>query len=34
MKKAYNKPVLARRAVLPMVTADNGSAPPSPPVQM
>lgn len=30
MKKAYEKPVLVKRAVLPMVTADNGSPPPSP----
>ena len=25
MKKAYEKPVLTKRAVLPMVTAENGS---------
>jgi hypothetical protein len=31
MKKAYSKPVLAKRAMLPMVTADNGSPPPLPP---
>ena len=30
MKKAYEKPVLTKRAVLPMVTADGGS-PLSPP---
>jgi hypothetical protein len=30
MKKTYEKPVLTKRAVLPLVTADNGSPPPSP----
>ena len=30
MKKAYEKPVLTKRAVLPLVTADTGSPPPSP----
>jgi hypothetical protein len=30
MKKTYEKPVLVKRAVLPLVTADIGSPPPSP----
>lgn len=29
MKKAYETPLLTKRVVLPVVTADNGSPPPT-----